>query len=102
MANQLFKRGSRFLRNGTYYFNSNGDKKVWYNKPKILPHSTDLITKVEWGEEWNPKAIANRVYGRYELGWVIMTANKLLHPRELIVGKQIRIPSLSRIIGIIV
>jgi hypothetical protein len=103
LPSKLFTSGSRFLKNGRSYTAPDNELRVWYNKPKILAHFTDGTDKVLAGEAWNPNAIASRVYGgRFELGWVIMNANNIFHIRELIVGRTLIIPSLSRLIGSVI
>jgi len=103
LPSKVFSQGSRFLRNGTLYTDAyERTRKIWYRRPTIDPDPTDTFTTVQHGEEFKPELIANRVYdGRYEYGWLIMLANNLLHVRELTTRKTLRIPNLSRLVGVI-
>lgn len=95
-----FVKDSKYTRNSTKYVDNN-TLQVWYNRPTISSHNTDTIIMVETGELMRPDKIANRMYGRPNLAWVITLANQIFDIREYYVGRQLRIPKLERIQGFI-
>ena len=96
-----FSQNSKYTRNSVKYIDNNNKLQVWYRRPTIEQHSTDEVIMVEAGELMRPDKIANRMYGKPNLSWVIILTNQIFDIREFYVGRQLRIPKLERIQGFI-
>lgn len=95
-----FRSGTRYS-NGVFTTNSE-------NVPFMILRKTLIINEVEDDTfltldsrlEKRLDLISYKVYGRPDLGWAIMDVNNMQDPlTELVVGKVLRIPALSRLLS---
>ncbi len=70
----------------------------WWEKRKIEQDDTDIVIEIQPHEEKRPDLIAYNAYKRENLGWVVLQFNNIVDiETELLVGKEIRLPSIRRL-----
>jgi len=87
-----YRSGSRFL---------NSDYATFRGKNVVFPHRVDF-TKVKFptsltiisGQEYRPDLLSLEAYGRADLGWYLMSGNKIDDIADLYVGRTLRVPEL--------
>lgn len=94
MAN--FKPGSRYT-GGTFTTSPDNKDFILLRSTIDIPESgEDIFLTVEGRFEKRIDLISEEVYGRPDLGWVIMDINNLREPLfDLYVGQVLRIPPLN-------
>lgn len=95
MAN--YTSGSRY-KNAFYGTFRNEEvvypKTIDFNKiPSIGTYTVTART------EFRSDLVSVEVYGRPDLGWIIMSYNQLDHPNNLVAGLSLRVPSAQGILN---
>lgn len=100
MAN--FKPGSRYT-NGNFTTGSDGNDFILLRNKIDIPESgEDIFLTVEGRFEKRIDLISQEIYGRADLGWIIMDVNNLREPLfDLYVGQLLRIPPLTAVLNAI-
>lgn len=92
-----YSSGSRFRKAeyGTFR-----NKSVVYAKTidYSLFESVNTYT-VTSGAEFRPDLVSVAVYGRPDLGWIIMAYNQFDHSNELTAGRTLKVPSAQGILN---
>ena len=93
---------SRFYRVFSISVDLNGVDPL---RDKLVP-KLRLITRyafhtITQDERGAPDLISLREYGTDELWWVILSYNKIGHYKELLEGKQLKIPDYSAVLSLI-
>ena len=95
--NSLYQKNSRYVQGGVTDMRN---KKMlgWWERKLIKPDISDIGTYVFSGEEGRPDLIAFRVYGKANLGWVILQANNIVDiNEELQIGMKLIVPTERRL-----
>lgn len=70
----------------------------WWEKQEIAPATDDILITIQAREVGRPDLIANRLYQKAELAWLVLQFNNIIDPVvELTVNKQLTMPSPSRV-----
>lgn len=95
MAN--YTSGSRYRK--ASYGTFRGEEVVY---PKIIDFNsigaigTYTVTS---RSEYRSDLISVDVYGRPDLGWIVMAYNQIDHPKDLVAGTTLKIPSAQGILN---
>jgi len=91
-----FKDGSRYT-NGSFTLDANKKEFLILRGNVSIPESgQDVFFTVKGEHLTRVDIISTEVYGRPDLGWVIMDVNKIRQPlADLRVGQELRIPPLT-------
>ena len=91
-----YKQGSRYT--GAKFGTFSGKTVVFpkYTDPRSLTFAKFI--EIEPGDEYREDLISLKAYGRDDLGWIIMMANDIDHPKDLRVGKQLGVPRVRGIL----
>lgn len=95
MAN--YTSGSRYRKANYGTFRG---KEVVY--PKIVDYNSISAIgtyTVTARSEYRSDLISVEVYGRPDLGWIIMAYNQIDHPKDLVAGKTLKIPPAQGILN---
>jgi hypothetical protein len=97
MAN--FKRGSRYT-NGVFTLNADDKEFLILRESLEIPETEqDIYLTVEGRFLQRIDLISQEVYGRADLGWVIMDINKIRQPLlDLVSGQVLRVPPLDAVL----
>jgi hypothetical protein len=94
--NSLLKRGSRLLQGGETSID--GNKLGWWEKKFFPDDTTDGTFIITKNYEYKPAYLAEIVYGRSDLEWVILQYNGIVDvAEEFKQGLLIKLPSPQRI-----
>lgn len=88
---------SRYVQGGvTDRYNT---RLGWWEKQDIPTATDDMRIVVGTNEAGRPDLLAYRLYKKPELGWLVLQFNNIVDPTiELFAGKQLIMPSLSRVL----
>lgn len=71
----------------------------WWEKRSIPFADDDMIIIISKENEKRPDLISNEVYGKAMYNWVVLQYNNIVDvEEELVVGREIRMPTYSRLI----
>lgn len=92
----VFTNGSRFKRGieGTFR-----DQAVIYPEQinfSLLPIQTSYT--INNRTAFRPEYISLEIYGRSDLGWILMSFNNIDHVKDLYQGRTIRVPNIQGLI----
>lgn len=100
--NIALPKTSRFQRSSLYLDLGPSYGRFPYNKYSFSPSKDDTFHKVQSGQEYRLDLISLEKYQSPLLWWVIALANEIKNPiMEPEVGRMLRVPSFSRVYGII-
>lgn len=96
-ANSISNPKSRYVQGGTTDIFK---KRLGWWERKIIPKRDDDIIHIITNEQVDkPWLISNKIYNTPDLLWLVLQYNDILDPTiELFVGKELRLPSPSRVL----
>lgn len=95
--NSTENRNSRYVQGGLTDIYSN--RLGWWQKREINYQDDDFKLSVLAQEAARPDLISQRVYGKPTYAWLVLQYNKIVDPEtELVSGKEIRMPTQTRLV----
>ena len=93
----ITNKNTRYTKGGVTIVN--GNHIGWWHR-RVLPQSADDTTMVIGPKyDRNPHLLAYDVYGKTELGWLILQYNNIIdQTTEFLIGATIRLPLPRRIL----
>ena len=90
------KRNSRHVQGGTTTVHQN--RIGWWERLVMKSDDDDLYLTISNRQDRRPDVIAFDVYGKVELGWLVLQFNNIVDINlELQAGKEIRLPTPDRV-----
>lgn len=95
-TSSINKRNSRYVQGGTT--STYPTRLGWWDRLVMLPDADDVTHTITGRQDRRPDTIAFDVYGKAELGWVVLQFNNIADINlELQAGTQIRLPTPDRL-----
>lgn len=89
-------RDSRYVQGGTTDRYSN--RLGWWERKLFTESDTDITVTIYPNEEHRPDLLAERVYGKSTLMWLVLQYNSIVDIQtEFTTGTQLRLPSQRRV-----
>lgn len=97
VTNVTDSKQSRYVNGGETDRHSN--RVGWWEKRNIPLADDDMLIIITKQTEKRPDLISFEVYGKAMYNWVVLQYNNIVDiEEELVVGKEIRMPTYSRLI----
>ena len=90
------KRNTRYVQGGTT--TTYPQRLGWWNRLVMEEGDDDIVYTITSRQDRRPDLIAYDVYGKQELGWLVLQFNNIVDLNlELRAGTDIRLPSPDRV-----
>lgn len=95
-GNVVQQRESRYVQGGSTDRHPN--RIGWWERRLIPKSDSDIVVFVQPQEVHRPDLIANRVYGKANLQWLVLQYNSIVDIQtEIVLGKALRLPNQRRV-----
>lgn len=97
-TNVVKSRYSRYVQGGQSTI-SNDNKTKWWDRYEIPKSNSDILVEILPRFNKRPDRLAYELYGKSELGWIILQYNTVVDiNEEFVTGKFFKVPHPDRVI----